>query len=125
MVGSAGKAIAFVLVFLMMSSAQCLAGCVVTSCTNQQMPVKDGAGASHCHQLPPEDDTPHSSDRTCSHDEATLESSKILKADVLFVSDTGHFPATASQISSSASVFSAGTGTQALNATVPTTILRI
>src|SRR5688500_15982657 len=75
-VGVRVKAVAIFVIVAIMSSAQCVAGCIITPCQNEQ------PATSNCHQSQDGKNSQGPQD-SCSHDEAALETSatKAYKAD--------------------------------------------
>lgn len=83
MVARHAKVIAILVIVLIVSSAQCVAGCTITPCQNEE------ATTSNCHQSQDGKNSrvPHGS---CSHDEAAIEAAttKAFKADGVLLVDT-------------------------------------
>ncbi len=83
MVAGRVKVIAILVIMLIVSSAQCVAGCIITPCQNEQ------ATTSNCHQS---QDGKNSGlpQGSCSHDEAAIDASttKAYKTDSVHLLDT-------------------------------------
>ena len=93
-VGSHFKAVAVLVIVLLMSSAQCVAGCIIAPCQNEQ------AANSGCHQSQ-DGKSSRVPQGSCSHDEATIEASatKAYKTDSVLFLNAAALPIAAIEVS--------------------------